>query len=658
MVKALLIALKNHLRGCRDIDPNDALNLINKIPGLVFWKDAQFRYRGGSDCFIDLVGMASQNELIGKTDYDLWELWVADELRAIDQEISKTRLPKLNIPTTAVNKYGQRLDLLTNEMPLFDKNGEVAGIVGVAMDVTERKQMELELKIAKEAAEQASKAKSEFLENISHDIKTPLSSVIGLADLLINKLQGRVGKEYAEDIKKSASELLKLFSEVLEIVNKNVIDKPESIVFDLKEMIQEIIDFLNPIIREKNIQFKLRYAATLHSYYLGNQFYLCRIILNLLSNAVKFTEPGGQVYLSIKKLKVVDRQETIQISVGDTGVGITKENQKIIFDRYVRLSSSGERKYQGDGIGLYIVKKMVAGMDGSITVKSKINQGSVFRVAVNLPQTKKIKPKKMIKKELTDYADVSFKDINVLLVDNNPLAQKVNKHWLLAEGCRVDIAETGQAAFEKFVEHEYALILMDIVLPDTSGYEVVKKIRKYEVEQNKSPVVILGLTADVKKQDLDLALDSGMDTVFSKPLSSTLTKHILHQLLIADHLEPQKKIIKIKETELPVIDLQLGAEILGSDTEAAKNMITQLVKMLPGDLQNLKAAAGNNKKLQDLAHYIKGGASYCGTPRLQKAAGDLDRAIKNNADATVITKAYEKLCSEIEILLAKHNLTP
>ena len=518
----------------------------------------------------------------------------------------------------------------------------------------------LELQMAKAAAEKASKAKSEFIENMSHDMKTPLSSVIGIADLLINKLEDKTCKEYAEDIKKSVSELLDLFNEVLNIMNKDIIDKPENVTFDLQELVQEIVDFLNPIIHEKNIQFKLYYAKNLHPNYLGNRFHLYRIILNLLSNAIKFTDPGGKVFLSVKKLKIFKRQETIQISVGDTGVGIPKESQKIIFDRYTRLTPSNKKKYQGSGLGLYIVKKMVDGIRGSITVKSQANKGSVFRLVTDLFQTEKMKQKRLAKAKFSNNTDSTFKNIVVLLVDNNPIAQKINKHLLLAQGCQVDIAETGQSAFEKFIEHEYALVLMDIVLPDSSGYGVTEKMRKYEKAQNKFPVPILGLTADVQKRDVDLAVSSGMNAVFAKPLSSELTKNILSQFLAENKFETQADIMRAKETELKVIDLKLGAEILASDTKAAKNMIEKLVQMLPGDLQKLKAAAseGDNQKLQDLAHYIKGGASYCGTPRLQKAAAGLERAIKVNAGSIVIAETYEKLCSEIAILLTEFSRLP
>jgi len=142
-------------------------------------------------------------------------------------------------------------------MPLFSDIGKVIGIVGISIDITERKRMEMALEISKAAAEKANKAKSEFIENISHDIKTPLSGVIGMAELLTLKLDDKKFKEYAETIKKSASQLLDLFNEVLDIMNKDVVEKAENIEFDLKGLAQDVVNFLNPTIHEKNIQFKL-----------------------------------------------------------------------------------------------------------------------------------------------------------------------------------------------------------------------------------------------------------------------------------------------------------------------------------------------------------------------------------------------------------------
>ena len=639
-------------------------SIIAKMPCYVYWKDRDFRYLGCNEKTLEIMGMSSFKDVVGKTDYDFgWELTLVNAYKKMDQEIIETGHSKLDIEQTLLNREGKKFNLLVNKMPLYNQKGEVIGIVGVSVDITQLKRIESDLKSAKEAAEKANKAKSEFIENISHDIKTPLSGVIGMAELLTLKLDDKKFKEYAETIKKSASQLLDLFNEVLDIMNKDVIEKPENIEFDLKELAQDIVNFLNPTIHEKNIQFKFIHSDKIKNHCFGNRFHLYRVILNLVSNAIKFTDADGKVTLAVSLMKADKIQQTIEIAISDTGIGIPKESQEMIFDRYTRLTPSYTGKYKGSGLGLYIVKKMVTEMGGSVSVDSEVGKGSTFRVILTLPLAKEIvttrKKSSSSKKNKKEDINPKLQLISVLLVEDNPIAQMMEKELLLSTGCQVDIAATGQEAFEKFSSHAYPLVFMDIGLPDISGYKVTEKIRQYEKDKQHSPTLILGLTAHVQKQDLDQGIESGMNDIFSKPLTAAQAKEILQFVISGEDFKATKRTEaagKSNETELPVIDLNLGAQILGRDIQAASKMIDQLVKMLPGDMEKLKIefTEKNNEKLKETAHYIKGGVSYCGTPRLKIAATKLDSIIKTNPEPAAIQIAYENLCNEVELLLAEY----
>lgn len=647
-------------------------NIIAYLPGSVYWKDRQGVYLGCNDVVAQLAGVSSPAEVIGKTDFDFSWRDVAESLIRDEQEIMNSGIAR-NLEITGKLADGGVATFLTTKTPLRDNNGKVIGIVATSLDITERKRMEVELNKAKETAERANKAKSEFIENMSHDIKTPLSGVIGMAELLALKLQDgscdEACQEYAEDIKKSASQLLDLFNEVLDVMNKDLVDRPENIVFDLKELAQDILSFLNPTIRDKQIQFKLKYSKKITNQFFGNRFHLYRIILNLISNAIKFTDNGGKVSLSIQLTKAEKDRQTIEIAVSDTGIGIPKESQEIIFEQYTRLTPSYTGKYKGSGLGLYIVKRMVEDMGGSVSVESEVSKGSIFRVTLVLPLAKEIE-KALIQEDISltskkrkkkARGDHGISVIRVLLVEDNPIAQTSTKQLLLSKGCEVDVAPTGSDALDKFAKQTYSVVLMDIGLPDMSGYEVTEKIRQYEQDHRRSPVPILGLTAHVQKQDLDQGIDSGMNKIFSKPLSGDLAKEILQQIVSGKKFETESTKQKKKvEDQLPVIDLNLGAQILGSDVQAARNMVEELVKMLPGDLEEVKAAFKTNdrKKLKELAHYIKGGVSYCGTPRLKIAATELDQYIRESIDDAVIEVAYKNLCDEIEALLTEFQKLP
>ncbi len=479
-------------------------NIIEKMPCYVFWKDRDLKYLGCNNLIAQSLNLKKSRDIIGKTDEDFaWDRQRVEEFKRTDKKIIETGQPILGVEDTVTDNEGKELYLLVNKMPLFSDMGKVIGIVGISIDITERKRMEMALEISKAAAEKANKAKSEFIENISHDIKTPLSGVIGMAELLTLKLDDEKFKEYAETIKKSASQLLDLFNEVLDIMNKDVIEKPENIDFDLKELAHDIVNFLKPTIREKNIQFKFLYSDKIKNHCFGNRFHLYRVILNLVSNAIKFTDPNGKVTLAIILLNTDKKQQTIEVAVSDTGIGIPKKSQEMIFDRYTRLTPSYTGKYKGSGLGLYIVKKMVTEMGGSVSVDSEVGKGSTFRVILTLPLAKEIvtarKKSSSSKKNKKEDINPKLQLISVLLVEDNPIAQMMEKELLLSTGCQVDIAATGQEALEKFSSHAYSLVFMDIGLPDISGYKVTEKIRQYEKDKQHSPTLILGLNGTCAK---------------------------------------------------------------------------------------------------------------------------------------------------------------
>jgi two-component system aerobic respiration control sensor histidine kinase ArcB len=433
-------------------------------------------------------------------------------------------------------------------------------------------------------------------------------------------------------------------------------------------LIKDLVNFLNPTIRNKKIQFSSTIDIKINPSFFANRFHIYRVILNLLSNAIKFTDSQGKGSLAVKLLKAEADKQHLEIKVSDTGIGIPKESFEKIFDRYTRLTPSHSSQYKGSGLGLYIVKRMVEDMGGSVSVESKVGKGSTFSVALPLLLASE-KPTPSFEKPETLKKPTKLKSkkvIRVLVVEDNPLAMKMAKTLFEFEGCQVDMAETGNKAVEKFAHNVYQLVIMDIGLPDMPGYEVTEKFRQYEQNHQQSPTVILGLTAHVQKEELDRGVSSGMNKVFSKPITALLTKNFLDLLNGKNNEAPHseetsslkpKAALTSAISKLPVIDLELGAKILGTNLESAKAMIKSLVEMLPGDLQDLKTAfrEKDNQKLKNKAHYIKGGASYCGTPRLKLAATELDNSIKEGADPVVIKKSYQDLCQEIELLIKEYE---
>lgn len=252
--------------------------------------------------------------------------------------------------------------------------------------------------------------------------------------------------------------------------------------------------------------------------------------------------------------------------------------------------------------------------------------------------------------------------ISVLIVEDNPLAAKIAERLLREKNCLVDIAENGLAAIEKFERGHYQLIFMDIGLPDLTGFEVTQKIRKYEKNHRSQATVIIGLTASATEENLDLGLKSGMNKVLAKPLTIEMLNKILLRLtetkeVKRNALKKSKKLIERKSPDKIIIDLELGAKIFGGSEEKAKEMVKKLVNMLPEDLKKLQEAflKKDYSKLKYLAHYIKGGTTFCGTPLLTEAATDLDNILKSQKTTQDIQSAYHHLCQEITSVLSEYN---
>lgn len=231
-----------------------------------------------------------------------------------------------------------------------------------------------------------------------------------------------------------------------------------------------------------------------------------------------------------------------------------------------------------------------------------------------------------------------MESVSILIVEDNSFVQKMMRDLVLTKTCFVDLAATGSEALAKFKQKAYDLVLMDIQLPDLTGYEITKQIRLQEKQQQQRPVWIAGLTASIGENELQQAMAAGMNEIYAKPLSNQTINDILNKLI-------------------PVIDLDLGAKILGGTAEAAEKMIAELVKILPGDLEKIQAAfsARDYSALKNLAHYVHGGASFCGTPRLKAAASQLDKIIKPESTYQEIEQAYLALCKEITVIITEYH---
>jgi len=420
---------------------------------------------------------------------------------------------------------GTQMTVLSQKVPLRDENGNIIGIIGNSVNITDLKQIQMALQEAKEKAEQANQAKSNFLAVISHELRTPLSGILGMAQVLHNDLTLSTHREQIDIILRSGKHLLNLIDDILDF-SKLEAGKLEMIYeeFDLHQLIKNIFSDAHQLLMNKNIKLIIDYDSNSPQKIIADSKRIQQIIMNFISNAIKFTTKG---YIKVI-VKSDKRSKRLKVSVKDTGIGIPKNKQNLLFQRFVQLDSKYSRRFTGAGLGLAISKQLVETIGGTIGVNSKYRNGSTFWFT--LPLNLKLSPKKLIKKIKPSLdKDVSIKPMHILLLEDNLVNQEVTKIMLEDLGCSLDIADNGNDALKMFKKHDYGMILSDISLPGMSGIEVIQKIRAQETGNKHIPII--ALTAHALEEDHKNCIEAGADDVLTKPvmqsdLKTTLLKWI------------------------------------------------------------------------------------------------------------------------------------
>ena len=447
-------------------------------------------------------------------------------------------------------------DVLFNGSVYKDEHGKVLGAVVVARDITEQKRNEKELieakvfaelatLIAEEAkgeaesatriAEDAVKAKQQFLSNMSHEIRTPMNAIIGFTKVLLKTDLSAKQKEYLTAIKLSGDALIVLINDILDLAKVDAGRMTfEQSPFKMALSISAMLHMFEPKIQEKNLELVKEYDNRIPEVLLGDAVRLHQIILNLVSNAVKFTTKG-KITVSVNLIDEDEEKVTIEFAVTDTGIGIPEDKIEKIFENFQQASSRTSRLYGGTGLGLSIVKQLIEPQGGSIRVKSKIDEGSVFSFILNF---KKTNAEVEAEAEILEL-DKGIKNIKVLVVEDIALNQLLMKTLLDDFGFEQDIAANGKIAIEKLKSKSYDIILMDLQMPEMNGFETTEYIRK----TMNSKIPIIALTADVTTVDLAKCKAVGMNDYIAKPVD----ERILYSKIIG--LVRKPALIKYNESK-------------------------------------------------------------------------------------------------------------
>ncbi len=585
--------------------------LIESLQACVLVEDEQGKVVLSNQFFCDTFRAgAMTSELVGST-----AAKVLDEcgrLMASPQDFSGllTRLlgerePRMALELPLADGRILELDFVPIYLfPAMPQPEDCRGHLWLFRDITERKQAEVEIRQAREAAEQANSAKSDFLANMSHEIRTPMNGVIGMTDLALETKLTAQQREYLEMVKTSADALLVIINDILDF-SKIEAGKLEieNVGFAVREEVAQILKPLQFRAEQKELSLDHFVDPAVPPVLIGDPVRLRQILINLVGNALKFTEHGG-VSVSVVLAAQTESGVELHLSVRDTGIGIPAAKQTGIFEAFSQADGSITRRFGGTGLGLAICQKLVRMMHGRIWVTSAEGQGSTFHFTLRLGvgEVAALPPKAP--------APPPTRFLSILLAEDNLINQRLAVTLLERKGHRVRVTGNGEEALAALAEEPFDLVLMDIQMPVMGGFEATRIIREREATHGGHQVIV-AMTANAMQGDRERCLEGGMDGYVSKPirpddLFATIAGCLPDAVVAEAPLAPELAVVA---PEAPGrFDRAEVIERLGGDEELYRSVAAMYVQDSPGYREALEAAvaAADVGTLAREAHTVKG----------------------------------------------------
>lgn len=636
-----------------DINIRTLIKAINQLPFHIFWKDRNSSFLGCNQQFARSAGFSNAQYIIGKTDEDMPWKEQAKKYQSDDNEIISTGIPKLDIEDIKTLSDGKKIIILVSKVPLYNETNEVFGILGIYTDITQRKQYEKELEQSKKQAEGSNSLKSEFIQNMQHDIRTPTAGIWSLLQLMHHEEKDPKKRESLGLLSNSAKQLLDFCNEIIDFDNVENSNRPFLIEkLDIHQLAQQLIQLESSAANIANLRLSYRIDKNVPPIVKGDKFRLKRILINLISNALKFTKVG-EVTLFISCPKKTNKHAYLTFKIHDTGPGVSKNSTDLLFMDFTRGTPSAYNTSPGLGLGLRIVKKFVEEMGGEIDVDSILGKGSDFYVTLpfSLPLLDK-KPAPPLSNETAQMCSplecvpytTSIQQTffgHLLIVEDDKIAQIIAERHFTSLGCTLCIASTLAEARKRMREEAYDLIILDLGLPDGSGLTFAKEVNA----QNSHPPMV-AVTAHSNIDKKNQAQQAGVATLITKPLTKKRAEGILSTYLDTALASASSKISE------PTIDLDTGKKLIHGDETQAKEMLEILVNSLPNTLDLLKLALDSEdlEAFQFEIHKLKGALAYCGAPQLKQLVNCINENITHNTDKKAYATFYEEICHETKQL--------
>lgn len=527
--------------------------------------------------------------------------------------------------------------------------GDNESYISIGTDITKRIASEIELKKAKEFAEESLKVKNEFLANMSHEIRTPLNAVIGFTDLLLETQLNPEQRSHLDTMRNSGEILLSLINNVLDL-SKLESDKLkiEEIPFNLHKSFNNILKLMKLRADEKGISLDLKIEPNTPSMVIGDPTRVEQILLNLIGNAVKFTNKGS-VQITLKQLTETADTSEIYFEVRDTGIGIVSNKINTVFGAFSQAKSDTSRIYGGTGLGLTIVKKLVGLLNGSIRVESIFGEGSVFKITLPLKKdlvtdnTEEVEPEFLMNEPL---------ELSILLVEDNKTNQLLAKTRLERWKCTVDIANNGIEGVKKVQKNMYDLILMDIQMPVMDGYEA-SKIIKNDISKKASKIPIIAMTAYATNADIKRAKISGMDDYIFKPFKPKE----LYAILEKYGMPSKERNLKYTngnngDNDTPVEKKHIDLKFLYEETQKESAILILLIESFLMDFEeflgvvNKEFKKKNWQALYQATHKIKPSVNMFGISEMEPIIHSLANKLREEKQLQDVGELLNA-CNEI-----------
>lgn len=621
--------------------------LINGTPHPIYVRDLDRRLLICNDSYLQALNTGRESALgtlIGES--------LLEEAMSFDityQNILAGGEPLLQDCEVHIN--GQRSRIYLWALPFLDEEGEIQGIIGGWMDISERDTLLKELQQAKEDADDASRAKTTFLATMSHEIRTPMSAVIGMLELTLKRAdKGEFDRPSIEVAYRSARGLLDLIGDILDIArieSGQLSLNPER--DNLRELVESVIRVFDGLARQKNLRLELDIDSNANSDVLVDPLRLKQILSNLISNAIKFTE-SGTISVSILAQPIDGDRLQVEFSIKDTGIGISREDQQQLFHPFSQIPNSRQHTRSGAGLGLVISKTLCEMMGGHLTLESELGIGT--RIAIRLRLTR------FESKLATAASPVTPKpgqkqSLHVLVVDDNQANRQLLCEQLKFLDYSVSQAKDGAEGLQAWQLRTFDVVITDCNMPVMNGYELARKIRHTEQDEGRARTWIFGYTANTERDEHVRCEHAGMDDCLLKPIELAALERRLSRLL------PLPKSVKQDSTPSK-FDIEKLDHFTGGDPQIMQRVLQGLLESNRQDLADLRhiLASGSSRGVVQITHRIKGSARMMQARTLIEHCEQLELVSRQTAafsEIRTLLITLEQSMVELESELISHK---